>query len=213
MPSSATVPMSSAEPWRETLLPHAATMLDVAGASIRNGLIEGHALDVSLNVFDPLLRAPGASFVSLHMLDDSLRGCIGTVTPARSLIEDVARNAYLAAFDDPRFPPLSADAYPRLKIEVSVLSPPEPLPFADEAALCDALVPGRDGLVLQHERRRGLFLPQVWESLPDPADFLEHLKAKAALPPGPLSAEVRAARFTVVSFESSVAAMDTAIRQ
>jgi len=199
--------MSSSDPWRAALAPHAATMLDVAGGSIRHGLVKGRPLAVSVAGFDAPLRAAGASFVSLHMLDDSLRGCIGSVNAVRPLIEDVARNAYLAAFEDPRFPPLSAEAWPRLKIEVSVLSPIAPLPFADEASLLDALAPGRDGLVLEFGARRGLFLPQVWEALPDPADFIAHLKDKAGLPPGPLSRGVRASRFTVVSFASSVAAI------
>lgn len=182
-------------------------MLDVAGGSIRHGLAKGRALSVSAGGFDAPLSEPGASFVSLHMLDDSLRGCIGSITAVRPLIEDVARNAFLAAFEDPRFPPLSADAWPRLKIEISVLSPTETLPFADEASLLGALVPGRDGLVLEQGGRRGLFLPQVWESLPDPADFLAHLKQKAGLPRGKLAADVRASRFTVVSFATSIAAI------
>jgi len=205
--------MSSADPWRTALLPHAATLLDVACTSIRNGLMTGRALDVSKRAFDALLRVPAASFVSLHMLDDSLRGCIGSITPSRPLIEDVARNAFLAAFEDPRFPPLTASAYPRLKVEISVLSPTEPLPFADEAALRAALVPGRDGLVLEAGRRRGLFLPQVWESLPDPADFLAHLKQKAELPARPLSRDVRASRFTVLSFATSATAIAGAAGQ
>lgn len=199
--------MSSSDPWRAELLPHSATMLDIAGGSIRHGLIEGSALKVAANGFDPLLRAPAACFVSLHMLDDSLRGCIGSVTAARPLIEDIARNAHLAAFEDPRFPPLAAEAYPRLKIEISILSPTEPLPFGDEAELQASLAPGRDGLVLQHGRHRGLFLPQVWEALPDAADFIAHLKQKAGLPSGPLASGVEASRFTVVSFASSVASI------
>ncbi len=199
--------MSSSDPWRAALLPHAATMLDVAGGSIRNGLVKGRALDAPANGFDPLLRARAASFVSLHLPDDSLRGCIGSVAPARPLIEDIARNAYLAAFEDPRFPPLSAQAYPRLKIEISILSPTEALPFADEAALRDALVPGRDGLLLQDGKRHGLFLPQVWDSLPEPGDFIGRLKQKAELPPGPLGAGVKASRFTVVSFATPAAAI------
>lgn len=201
--------MPSAERWRETLLPHAATMLDVAGRSIRNGLVAGRALDVAAGRFDAPLRTHAASFVSLHLLDGSLRGCIGSVAAARPLVEDITRNAYLAAFEDPRFPPLSAEAYPRLTIEISVLSPPEPLPFADEAALCAALVPGRDGLLLEQGRRRGLFLPQVWESLPDPVEFVGHLKDKAALPPGPLDGGVRASRFTVVSFSAATASLES----
>jgi AmmeMemoRadiSam system protein A len=199
--------MSLADPWRDALLPHAATMLDIAGGSIRNGLVEGRALSVAANGFDPLLRTPGACFVSLHMLDDSLRGCIGSVTAARPLIEDIARNAHLAAFEDPRFPPLPAEAYPRLKIEISILSPTEPLPFTDEAGLRASLVAGRDGLVLEHGKRRGLFLPQVWEALPDAADFIAHLKEKTGLPSGPLGPDVQASRFTVISFASPVSAI------
>ena len=116
------------------------------------------------------------------------------------LIEDIAHNAFQAAFKDPRFPPLTAEIHAGLKIEISVLSPIEPLPFADEAALLGALTPGQDGLVLVEGERRGLFLPQVWEGLPEPADFLAQLKQKAELPPGPLGPDVTAGRFTVVSF-------------
>lgn len=205
--------MSSSDPWRAALRPFAATMLDVASGSIRDGLVKGRALDVAANGFDPQLRAHAASFVSLHMPDDSLRGCIGSVAPARPLIEDIARNAYLAAFEDPRFPPLSAEDYPRLKIEISILSPTEALPFADEAALRDALVPGRDGLMLRDGKRHGLFLPQVWETLPKPEDFIGRLKEKAEFPAAPLGADVTASRFTVVSFATSVAATGGTPRQ
>lgn len=128
------------------------------------------------------LDRPGASFVTLT-LSGRLRGCIGSLRPVTSLGRDVSHNAVAAAFDDPRFAPLTTVEFPRLRIEVSVLSAPQPLAARDEAAALAALRPGRDGVVLSEGRRRATFLPQVWEEIPDAHDFLVALRRKAGLPP------------------------------
>jgi AmmeMemoRadiSam system protein A len=142
------------------------------------------------------LSTPAATFVTLT-IGEELRGCIGTLEVHRPLARDVRENAVAAAFDDPRFPPLSAREFPRLCIEVSILSQPEPLHFqSEDDALCQ-LVPGRDGLVLSLAGRRATFLPQVWEDLPDPYDFLAHLKAKAGLPSALRDPAMRLDRYTV----------------
>jgi len=104
-------------------------------------------------------------------------GDVGAQLP---IAEAVARNAFNSA-RDPRFPPLTRDELTELEIEVSVLSPLEPLEFDSEADLIAQLRPGVDGLVLQEGPLRGTFLPAVWESLPDPRDFLRELKRKASL--------------------------------
>jgi MEMO1 family protein len=129
----------------------------------------------------PWLRQCGATFVTLTK-DGELRGCIGSLEPARALADDVAHNAIGAAFRDPRFAPMSAPEWPQCRVEVSLLSTPKPLRFADEADLLAQIEAGDDGLILEADGRRGTFLPQVWEDLPDKRDFLAHLLRKAGLP-------------------------------
>lgn len=148
---------------------------------------------------DAWLEEPAATFVTLHRLDQ-LRGCIGSLEPHRPLGEDVAENARQAAFHDPRFPPLAWSEFADLHVEVSVLSPLEPLPFNSQSHLLTLLRPGEDGLVLTWQGERGAFLPQVWDQLPDPKDFLAHLKRKAGLPMDFWRGDVRIDRFTVARF-------------
>lgn len=130
---------------------------------------------------DPALRQPGATFVTLTE-GGALRGCIGSLEAHRPLAEDVCENARAAAFGDPRFAPLTADELPRIRVEVSLLTPPTPIACSDEENLLAQLVPGKDGLILSFGPRRATFLPQVWEQLPEPRRFLAHLKQKAGLP-------------------------------
>jgi hypothetical protein len=146
------------------------------------------------------LEAPGASFVTL-MLDGELRGCIGSLHAARPLREDVIRNAIGAAFQDPRFDPLSSAEFARLQVEVSVLSPLTPLPVSDEADACAKLRPGIDGVVLERGARRATFLPQVWDELPRPGDFLRHLKLKGGWPGEYWSPDMKLERYTVFKFK------------
>jgi AmmeMemoRadiSam system protein A len=173
-------------------------LLDVAATSIRHGL-SGARLLVNLADFPEPLRALRATFVTLHLADD-LRGCIGTLEARRTLVEDVAANAYAAAFEDPRFGPLRAVEFEQLQIHISVLSPAQPLVFESEQDLLAQLRPGVDGLILEERHARGTFLPSVWEQLPEPLDFLRHLKRKAGLPVDYWSAQVRISRYTTESF-------------
>ena len=142
------------------------------------------------------LREPGASFVTLK-LDERLRGCIGTLNAHRALIEDVKANARSAAFRDPRFKPLSAEELDRLSVEVSLLSPLEAMIVADEREALYLLRPGIDGLVFEYGHHRSTFLPQVWEDLQEPFEFLATLKQKAGLPPDFWDPAVKLARYTV----------------
>jgi len=142
------------------------------------------------------LDAPGATFVTLRRRGE-LRGCIGSLEAERPLREDVARNARAAALRDPRFDPLTEQELDGLSVEVSLLSPAQPLAFRDEADLQRQLERDRPGVVLEYGSRRSTFLPQVWEQLPDPRDFLRHLKAKAGLPPDFWSNDIRVSRYAV----------------
>ena len=145
------------------------------------------------------LRPPGASFVTLR-LDDELRGCIGSIDARRPLGEDVARNAHAAAYRDPRFPPVSPLELPHLQVEVSVLSPREPLAVASESEALERLRPGVDGIALEYGAASATFLPQVWESLPEPEAFLDALRRKAGLPARFWHPSLHLSRYTVEKF-------------
>ena len=175
------------------------TLLDLARSSIRHGLSHHRPKPVELLDFPAALRAPRAVFVTLSS-DGQLRGCIGHLEACQALVQDVAENAFSAAFRDPRFPPLGADELAGLEIHISVLSPPEPLPVASEADLLRQIRPGVDGLILEDRGHRGTFLPAVWESLTVPEQFLAHLKQKAGLPPDYWSDTIRVARYTAEAF-------------
>ena len=127
------------------------------------------------------LEEKRAVFVTLT-LGGALRGCVGQLEPRFSLAEAVRHAAQAAAFRDERFLPLAADELPRVAVEISVLSPLEPLPADSEAEALAAVRPGVDGLVLRCGGRSGVFIPEMWKQLPDARDFLFHLKRKAGLP-------------------------------
>ena len=145
---------------------------------------------------------PSPTFVTLTR-EGRLRGCIGCLEPRQSLPEDIAANAQAAAFQDPRFPPLAPEEFPDIRIEISRLSPATPLHFKDEADAVAQLQPGRDGLILSLGGRSATFLPQVWEQLPEPRDFLSHLKRKAGLPGDYWSDQLQLARYTVEKWQEA----------
>lgn len=144
----------------------------------------------------PWLQHSGATFVTLTQAG-RLRGCIGSLEAHRPLWQDVRANAVAAAFRDPRFAPLTAEELPATRIEVSLLSPQQPMPFSSEADALAQLRPGVDGVVLEYGRHRGTFLPQVWEQLPTREEFLAHLKLKAGLPARFWDDAMRLSRYTV----------------
>jgi len=173
-------------------------LLDVAAASIRSELTTGRPPEVSADDFSPALRNLRATFVTLR-IGGTLRGCMGSLTASNPLVCDVARNACTAAFRDPRFPPVSQAESDQLEIHISVLSPPEPLPFTSEADLLCRIRPGIDGLILYEDGHRGTLLPAVWEHIRDPREFLDHLKLKAGLPADYWSETIRIERYTAES--------------
>jgi uncharacterized protein len=150
----------------------------------------------------PELMGKRATFVTLE-IGGQLRGCIGMLEACRPLAEDVAANACAAAFDDPRFPPLTKEEFGPLDIHISVLSPPEELIFTSEEQVLEQIRPGVDGLILQEGFRKGTFLPSVWEQLPRKELFWAHLKNKAGLPSDYWSDTVRVYRYTAECFPAS----------
>ncbi len=182
---------------------HGRDMLGLASASIQHGLANGAPLVPDMTTLPPALREEGACFVTLKQ-QGNLRGCIGSILAHRPLGQDICENAFKAAFGDPRFARLSpAELRGDLSLSISVLSKPHPFPFDDEADLIARLTPFEDGIILSDGPRRGLFLPQVWDQLPKPEDFLRHLKRKAGLPMDYWSDTLRAQRFVTRGIESS----------
>ena len=176
-----------------------ATLLEVARTSVAHGLDHGTPLSVVPREYAPALRAPGACFVTLHLRED-LRGCTGTLEVRDPLVVDVAYNAHRSAFDDPRFSPLTRAEYADLDYHISVLSPLEPLPVDSEEDLLRKLRPGIDGLVLHDGTATATFLPAVWQTLPDPKDFVAELKRKAGLPANYWSDSLTLQSYAVLSF-------------
>jgi AmmeMemoRadiSam system protein A len=131
----------------------------------------------------PALCAEGASFVTLTV-HGSLRGCIGALEPYQSLADDVREHAVAAALSDYRFPPVTAAELGEIEIEISRLTMPVALEYKDAEDLLSKLRPGVDGVILKDgPYRRATFLPQVWEKIPDKAEFLDNLCYKMGSPP------------------------------
>jgi AmmeMemoRadiSam system protein A len=175
------------------------TLLELADRSIRHGLEHGKAIEIDPAQYPAELQTKKATFVTLHR-NEALRGCIGILKPVRPLVEDVAYNAWAAAFTDNRFPPLSADELDDLDIHISILGTPEDIDFVSEDDLVKQIRPGIDGLILEEGHYRGTFLPSVWESLHDSKEFLNHLKLKAGLPANYWSDSIKIKRYTVEEF-------------
>jgi AmmeMemoRadiSam system protein A len=156
-------------------------LLSLARQSIEN-CANGKSLPtVDLDALSPLLREQGASFVTLTY-QGYLRGCVGALEPYQSLAEDVREHAIAAAFQDYRFPPIQAKEINEIKIEISYLTRPKTLHYENPTELLELLRPNIDGVVVRDGMRRATFLPQVWEKIPDPEEFLEQLCLKMGAP-------------------------------
>lgn len=184
-------------------------LLEIALDAIQSGLgNQQHAVPASSSLPDKLSEYR-ASFVTLESCG-SLRGCIGSLEPHATLLVDVSHNARAAAFRDPRFQPLQAGELQSLNIRISILGTPEKIEFNSEQDLIGQLRPGTDGLILEENSHKGTFLPSVWDSLPEPANFLEHLKLKTGLPAQYWSDSLKVWRYTTESFDASVASIHKA---
>lgn len=176
------------------------TLREIAWLAIRYGVEHHQELPVlELQRYDAILLAPAACFVTLEKNAD-LRGCIGSLQATRPLVLDVVGNANAAAFSDPRFDPVQAEELSALHIKISLLSAAEPLTARSESELLDLIRPGIDGLILEDGKHRATFLPSVWEQLPQPQDFLAHLKRKAGLAPNYWSTTIRFFRYRTNAF-------------
>lgn len=173
-------------------------LLPIARSAISISLGRSHRA----NEDAPWLQEKGACFVTLTQ-NQQLRGCIGTLEAHRSLLADVKANAQSAALRDTRFSPLTAAELERTEIEISLLSAMQTLQFSGESEALSQLRPGVHGVVFEFGRHRSTFLPQVWEQLPNVAEFMAHLKYKAGLPPDFWAEEVRLSYYTVSKWKES----------
>lgn len=174
-------------------------LLQIAVKAIEAGLGGTRPQATDRAALAPELATWRASFVTLER-GGALRGCIGSLTASGPLADDVARNAWNAAFADPRFDPLQRPEMKGLEIHVSALTPPVPFPVRDQDDLLARLRPGIDGLILSDGRARATFLPAVWEDLPTPRAFVDALRRKAGLPPDHWSANLAFERYATESF-------------
>ena len=155
--------------------------LELARQALVQGVNGVRLSPLDLESLPPALREPGATFVTLTIKGE-LRGCVGALEAYQPLAEDVREHAVAAALADYRFPPVRPEEVDRLKIEISRLTPPQPLAYDTPLDLIHKLRPGVDGVVLLDEGRRATFLPQVWHSLPDAENFLDQLCLKMGAP-------------------------------
>ena len=173
-------------------------LLDIARRSIQSGLETNQPLKINEQEYPSHLQQLAATFVTLN-IHKQLRGCIGTLSAYQSLVKDVAEHAFAAAFQDPRFPPVSQHEADLLEIHISILTPAEPLNFTSEQDLVNKIQPGIDGLILESGIHKGTFLPSVWDSLPDRKQFIEHLKLKAGLPRDFWDSNIKISRYRTIS--------------
>ncbi len=173
---------------RNLLAEHGPTLLHTAAAAILAHLTSTGPMRLNFKEFAKPLQDHGACFVTLYE-KENLRGCIGSIQAWRPLLTDVAENACKAAFQDSRFQKLTLAEIESgdITMSISVLSPQTKMSFSSEEDFISQLQPGIDGIVLQEGdgkniQNRGVFLPVVWEQLPEPKTFLNHLKRKAHLP-------------------------------
>ena len=157
------------------------TLLRLARQALEMGVRGQKLSQLDLESMPQRLQEQGASFVTLT-IQGELRGCIGTLEPSQSLADDVREHAVAAALQDYRFPDVKPEELPQIKIEVSRLTLPSPLEYSTPEDLLDQLRPGIDGVFLRDGERRATFLPQVWEKIPDPAEFLDNLCYKMGAP-------------------------------
>ena len=188
--------MSLATPERHELLALARASIDF---TLSRGRAVRELMPFSAAQLLPALTVRRSSFVTLRR-GEELRGCCGTLDAPRPLAEDVWRNAWAAAFNDYRFPPLTASEWPHMNVHLSLLTVPEPLDIATEEELLAELRPSIDGLILESDAGRATFLPVVWEQIPDPVQFVRQLKMKAGWSATYWSNRVRCSRYTTESF-------------
>ena len=179
-------------------------LLHIARDALTHAVQQKTNPELKLKKLPRQIQNKGASFVTLT-INGNLRGCIGSIEAVEPLAADVRRHAVDAGLSDPRFPPVEPDELEAILIEISILTTPLPLECPDPAARADCLKPGIDGVLIRSGIQRSTFLPQVWEKLPEPEQFLEYLCQKAYLPPQAWKqADVELLTYQVIHFDEEL---------
>lgn len=199
--TSPSVPLSALEQEVESLRTFAnlygSDLLKIARISLDEAVTHDKHFKPARNDYADVLFNRGASFVTLEK-GGELRGCIGSLLPSQAIAFDVAQNAFSAAMEDKRFPPVTAEEIAKLKISISLLSGFEGINYKNENDLVSQLVKGADGIIIRDGDRQGVFLPSVWKQIPEPQEFLNNLKIKAGMSPSYWSNRIKVYRFRVV---------------
>ncbi|MCX8016193.1 MAG: AmmeMemoRadiSam system protein A [Patescibacteria group bacterium] len=159
-------------------------LLSLARESIKYFLKNNDLLQLSteeIKNLSPNLKEKRATFVTLTE-NGHLRGCIGHLEAIQPLFQDIIENSVNAAFFDFRFFPVNQKELEKIKIEVSILTPPQELQYKNPSDLLNLIRPHIDGVILQKDFYQATYLPQVWEEIPDKEEFLSSLALKAGLP-------------------------------
>lgn len=173
------------------------TVIDICQKSIMSGLQLGDFSEIQAPC---VFEEAAAVFVTLT-IHGVLRGCVGSVIPHRTLMKDLRENAHSAAFKDTRFEPLTKEEFPYIDIEVSLLSYPEKIEFSTEDELLNKIIPFKDGIIIRDGEYQSVYLPEVWDDLPDKRDFLKSLKLKAGMEEDYFSDTLHAFRFRTVKIK------------
>ena len=177
-------------------------LLQIVARSLQKAVTEHKVYSPSRKDYADELFNKGASFVTLKQ-NQELRGCIGTVIPHVAIAQDVAENAYRAAMEDSRFQSLTQKELANLTFSISLLTEFEPIHYKDADDLVSQIQAGIDGIIIRDGDRQGLFLPSVWQELPDKEEFMKHLKIKAGINPSYWSENLKVYRFRTVEIKSN----------
>lgn len=156
-------------------------LLKLSRSALTHIFKTGEELEPKDSDFQKKLKEKRATFVTITK-DGMLRGCIGKLLPQKELYKDAIENTYSAAFGDPRFPQLTKDELANISIEISILDKPKRLEYKNSKDLITKLTKEKPGVIIQHGLYSATFLPQVWEDLKKPEEFLSNLCQKAGLP-------------------------------
>ena len=172
-------------------------IIDIVSKSLEKAILENSEYSPNRDNYDNVMFDKGASFVTLEK-NNKLRGCIGSVFSTMSIAEDLAKNAKSAALHDTRFNPVSKDELKDITFKVSLLTGFEEIKFSSYDDLLKQIKPKIDGLLIKDGKRQGIFLPAVWEDIPNKKEFLTELKIKAGLSPTYWSDNIEIFRFRTV---------------
>lgn len=172
-------------------------LLNIARISLKQAIKDKKTYSPSRRSYPEDIFNRGASFVTLEK-NGELRGCIGSVLPTISIAQDVSDNAYAAALSDKRFPPVSAEELPLIKLKISLLSNFYEIKYQNERDLLSKIKEQQDGVIIRDGNRQGVFLPSVWEQIPEKEEFFKQLKIKAGMNPNYWNNRIKVYRFRTV---------------